>query len=115
MTSSTAPTTNQGKSTHTMKHIGFAGILAAALSAAVIGIAGPAGAAETTQTADDVVASLQDQGYHVHINNPDNIPLDQAQVSDIRRGNTITEWTRDNPRDRMIKKELYTNVYVDVK
>lgn len=97
-----------------MKNIGFAGVVAAGLTAAVLGLAGPATAAETTQTADDVVASLEDQGYRVFVNNPGGKPLDEARVTDIRRGNTVTEWTRDNPRDRMIKKELYTNIYVDV-
>lgn len=102
-----------------MKNPGFAGIIGTGLASAVLGLAalglaGPAGAAGTDRSVDDVVADLEDQGYLVDIDNPNDVPLDEAHVTDIRTGKAITEWVRDQALDRYVDKTIYTPVTVEV-
>lgn len=98
------------------KNIGFATVVASGLTAAVLGLAAPAtAAASDTGSAQDVVSSLQSEGYRVFVSNPNRIPLDVATVSSVTPGNDVKEWVRDITRDHLVLKTVAKTVNVDVK
>ncbi len=98
------------------KTIGFATIVAGGLTAAVLGLAAPAVAAPSGDTsAQDVVSSLQSDGYRVFVNNPNRIPLEDATVSSVTPGNDVKEWVRDITRDHLTLQTVAKTVNVDVK
>jgi len=69
-----------------MNAFGFATLTATALTAAVIGLAGPAAAAPAgASNAQDTVSQLQDRGVRVVIDRQGPVgPLSQADVTSVR-------------------------------
>jgi hypothetical protein len=100
-----------------MKRIGIATIAAAGLSAAVLGLATPAAATTMSgvKSAQETIMNLEDMGYRVLVKNPNDKPLDEATVVNVRRGNTVEGWTWDPTHDDIQKNVLYTNVFVEVR
>jgi hypothetical protein len=98
-----------------MKKFGFATVLAGGLTAAVLGLAAPAGAAPTGPgNAQDTIASLEQQGYNVIVNRIGDVPLEQASVVAVRPGQTHD--TTDSRGGGSIKTTVTSEtVYVDVK
>jgi hypothetical protein len=98
-----------------MKKFGFATILAGGLTAAVLGLAAPAGAAPTGPgNAQETINELQADGYNVIVNRLGDAPLDQATVVAVRPGQTHA--TSDSRGGGSIKTTVTSEtVYVDVK
>jgi hypothetical protein len=98
-----------------MKKFGFATILAGGLTAAVVGLAAPAGAAPTGPgNAQDTINQLQADGYNVIVNHVGSTPLEQATVVAVRPGQTHE--TSDSRGGGSIKTTVTSQtVYVDVK
>lgn len=98
-----------------MKKFGFATVLAGGLTAAVLGLAAPAGAAPTGPgNAQDTIASLEQQGYNVIVNRIGDTPLERATVVAVRPGQTHD--TTDSRGGGSIKTTVTSEtVYVDVK
>ena len=98
-----------------MKKFGFATILAGGLTAAVLGLAGPAGAAPSGPgNAQDTINQLQADGYNVIVNDVGSTPLDQDTVVAVRPGQTHE--TNDSRGGGSIKTTVTSEtVYVDVK
>ena len=89
---------------------------AAALSAAVLGLAAPAAAAPTgAGDAQQTIAQLEDQGNRVIVNRQSSTPLSDASVVGIRRGSPIQEYTWDLQRDDRILETVGHVIFVDVK
>lgn len=97
-----------------IKKIGFATVAASGLTAAVLGLAAPAVAANP-DTAQDVVSSLESDGYRVFVNNPNRVPLDEATVTSITPGNDVKEWVRDITRDHLTLQTVEKTVNVGVR
>src|SRR5829696_153547 len=101
---------------HTMKKFGFATVLAGGLTAAVLGLAAPAGAAPTGPgNAQDTINQLQADGYNVIVNRIGTTPLDQATVVAVRPGQTYSRTDSGNPGDSFETTVTDKTVYVDVK
>lgn len=66
-------------------------LVATGLSATVLGLAAPAVAAPTgSGNAQDVIASLEDQGYRVVVNRLGMSPLNEATVESVGEGPAFT-------------------------
>lgn len=66
-------------------------LVATGLSAAVLGLSAPATAAPTgSGNAQDVIASLEDQGYRVIVNRLGMSPLTEAAVVSVGEGPAFT-------------------------
>ena len=90
--------------------------VAAGLAAAVLGLAAPAAATETgTGSAQQTISNLEAKGNRVIVSNPNNTPLAEATVVNVRQGNTVKGWTWNPQHDEQFKTDLYTNVFVDVR
>ena len=64
-----------------MKKFGFATVFAGGLTAAVLGMAAPAGAAPTGPgNAQETINQLHADGYNVIVNRVGTTPLDQATI-----------------------------------
>jgi len=99
-----------------MKKFGFATVLAGGLTAAILGLAAPAGAAPTGPgTAQDTIDQLQADGYNVIVNHIGSTPLDQATVVAVRPGQTYSRTDSGNPGDSLETTVTGKTVYVDVK
>ena len=99
-----------------MKKLGFASLLAGGLTAAVLGLAAPAGAAPTGPgNAQDTITQLQAEGYDVIVNHVGSTPLDQATVVAVRPGQTYSRTDSGNPGDSLQTTVTDKTVYVDVK
>lgn len=97
------------------KNLGFATIVASGLIAGVLGLAAPAAAAPSgTNSAQDVVSSLEQQGYRVYVKNPNNVPLADATVSSVTPGNDVKKWERDVTRDHASLVTVAKTVFVGV-
>jgi hypothetical protein len=101
---------------HTMKKFGFATVLAGGLTAAVLGLAAPAGAAPTGPgNAQQTINQLQADGYNVIVNRVGATPLDQATVIAVRPGQTYSRTDSGTPGDSFGTTVTGKTVYVDVK
>ena len=102
---------------HTMKKkLGFATVLAGGLTAAVLGLAAPAGAAPTGPgNAQDTINQLQADGYNVIVNRVGTTPLEQATVVAVRPGQTYSRTDSGTPGDSFGTTVTGKTVYVDVK
>lgn len=99
-----------------MKKFGFASILAAGLTAAVLVLSAPAGAAPTGPgNAQDTINQLQANGYNVIVNRIGATPLDQATVVAVRPGQTYSRTDSGTPGDSLQTTITGKTVYVDVK
>jgi hypothetical protein len=91
---------------------GFAG----GLTAIVLGMAAPAGAAPTAPgNAQQTINQLQADGYNVIVNRVGTTPLDQATVVAVRPGQTYSRTDSGNPGDSLETTITAKTVYVDVK
>lgn len=66
--------------------------LAAAVAAALGLVAGPAGAAQADDTAQDTISRLQRQGYTVQIDKIGTGPISECVVTSVRNPQTMTQW-----------------------
>ena len=83
-----------------MKKFGFATVLAGGLTAAVLGLAAPAGAAPTGPgNAQETINQLQADGYNVIVNRIGTTPLEQATVVAVRPGQTYSRTDSGTPGD----------------
>lgn len=99
-----------------MKKFGIATALAGGLTAAVIGLAAPAGAAPTGPgNAQETINQLKADGYNVIVNRIGTTPLDQATVVAVRPGQTYSRTDSGNPGDSFATTVTDKTVYVDVK
>ncbi|TMS51008.1 hypothetical protein [Mycobacterium sp. DBP42] len=99
-----------------MMRLGFAGALAGAAVATVIGLAAPAQAAPTGPgNAQQTISNLQAQGYKVVVNHIGSTPLDKASVVAVRPGQTYSRTDSGNPGDNRQTNVVNRTVYVDVK
>jgi hypothetical protein len=99
-----------------MKKLGFATVLVGGLTAAVLGVAAPAGAAPTGPgNAQETINQLQADGYNVIVNRVGATPLDQATVVAVRQGQTYSRTDSGTPGDSFGTTITGKTVYVDVK
>jgi hypothetical protein len=104
------------KKAPTMKKFGFATVLAGGLTAAILGLAAPAGAAPTGPgNAQDTINQLQADGYNVIVNRTGTTPLDRATVVAVRPGQTYSRTDSGSPGDSFGTTITGKTVYVDVK
>jgi hypothetical protein len=104
------------KKAPTMKKFGFATVLAGGLTAAILGLAAPAGAAPTGPgNAQETINQLQADGYNVIVNRVGATPLDQATVVAVRPGQTYSRTDSGTPGDSLETTVTGKTVYVDVK
>jgi hypothetical protein len=107
---------DEKKKAPTMKKFGFATVLAGGLTAAVLGLAAPAGAAPTGPgNAQETINQLQADGYNVIVNRIGTTPLDQAAVVAVRPGQTYSRTDSGTPGDSFTTTVTGKTVYVDVK
>jgi hypothetical protein len=99
-----------------MKKFGFATVFAGGLTAAVLGMAAPAGAAPTGPgNAQETINQLHADGYNVIVNRVGTTPLDQATIVAVRPGQTYSRTDSGNPGDSLETTVTAKTVYVDVK
>jgi hypothetical protein len=99
-----------------MNKFGFASLIAGALTAAVLGLAAPAGAAPTGPgNAQDTINKLQADGYNVIVNRVGGTPLDQATVVAVRPGQTYSRTDSGTPGDSLETTITGKTIYIDVK
>jgi hypothetical protein len=99
-----------------MKKFGYVTVLAGGLTAAIIGVAAPAGAAPTGPgSAQDTINQLQADGYNVIVNRIGATPLNQATVVAVRPGQTYSRTDSGTPGDSFGTTVTGKTVYVDVK
>jgi hypothetical protein len=104
------------KKAPTMKKFGFATVLAGGLTAAILGLAAPAGAAPAGPgNAQDTINQLQADGYNVIVNRTGTTPLDRATVVAVRPGQTYSRTDSGSPGDSFGTTITGKTVYVDVK
>jgi hypothetical protein len=98
-----------------MKKFGFATVLAGGMTAAILGLAAPAGAAPTGPgNAQETINQLQADGYNVIVNRTGTTPLDQATVVAVRPGQTYSRTDSGSPGDSFGTTITGKTVYVDV-
>ena len=94
----------------------FTSVLAGGLTAAVLGLAAPAGAAPTGPgNAQATINQLQADGYNVVVNRIGTTPLDQAAVVAVRPGQTYSRTDSGTPGDSLETTVTDKTIYVDVK
>lgn len=99
-----------------MKKIAFAAALGGAVTATVIGLAGPAQAAPSGPgNAQQTISQLQSQGYNVIVNHVGSTPLDQASVVSVRPGSTYSRTDHGTPGGDLQTTVTGKTVYVEVK
>jgi hypothetical protein len=89
-----------------MKTFVITSLTAGALAAAALGLAGTASAFPNAGTAEDVIDSLEAEGYNVQINGLVQVPLKLCTATDVHP--TLDE--SDTLQDKQ-----HTQVFVDVK
>lgn len=101
-----------------MKKFGLTTIVAGALAAAVLELAGTAYAASTGSpgTAWDTVNALQAEGFHVIVNKLGSAPLDRSTVIAVRPGPTFsrTDSGVAGAGNDLVTTVIERTVYVDV-
>uniref|UniRef100_A0A5Q5CL93 PASTA domain-containing protein n=1 Tax=Mycobacterium sp. (strain JLS) TaxID=164757 RepID=A0A5Q5CL93_MYCSJ len=96
-----------------MKMTTLATTALAGIATFMIAAAQPAAAAPTgPDSVQDTVSRLESKGYKVILNKVGSAPLEQCTVSGVRPGRDVTEF-RQNRRDQLVERVLYTTVYVD--
>jgi hypothetical protein len=99
-----------------MRKFGIATLLAGGMTAAILGLAAPAGAAPTGPgNAQETINQLQADGYNVIVNRVGTAPLDQATVVAVRPGQTYSRTDSGSPGDSFGTTITGKTVYVDVK
>lgn len=104
-----------------MKKYAIASSAAAALTAGVLGLAAPAAAAPTgAGNAEDVIASLETEGYTVVVNRLSDVPLAEASVVSVGVGPTFTHTESIigedyTGYDRQFAPHNVTTAYVNVR
>jgi hypothetical protein len=94
----------------------LASVIAGGLTAAVLGMAAPAGAAPTGPgNAQETINQLQADGYNVIVNRVGTTPLEQATVVSVRPGQTYSRTDSGTPGDSFGTTITGKTVYVDVK
>lgn len=98
-----------------MTKFGITAAVATALTAGTLALAAPALAAPSgTSSAQDTISSLQDQGYTVIVQNPNNEQLSEATVVDVRQGPESVQ-TYENAQGQQIDRLQQSIVFVDVR
>jgi hypothetical protein len=91
-------------------------MLAGGLTAVVLGVAAPAGAAPTgPRNAQDTINQLQADGYNVTVNRVGATPLDRATVVAVRPGQNYSRTDSGTPGDSLETTVTGKTIYVDVK
>lgn len=86
-------------------------VAAGALATAALGFAGAAAAALPSQgSAAETVTVLQSEGYNVHVNGPQDVPLSQCKVTDVHG---LSNSNVDAAGHR-IDPTTFMTIYVDV-
>lgn len=108
-----------------MKHLTIATAAAAALSAAVLGLAAPAVAAPSgDDSAQHTITELEAMGNRVIVNRLSSAPLSEAEIIAVRPGAEIREWVTsdggsrrggDNSREDRVLRTVGRILYVDVR
>jgi hypothetical protein len=101
-----------------MKKFGIAAAMVSGVTAAIVGLAAPAGAAPSGPgSAQQTINELQAQGYTVIVNRIGAAPLDQASVVAVRHGQTFSRTDTGVPGAGNDISTTVTDktVYVDVK
>lgn len=104
-----------------MKKYRIAPFATAALTAGVLGLAAPAAAAPTgAGNAEDVIASLESEGYAVVVNRLSDVPLAEANVVSVGVGPTFTHTESIHGEgytgyDRQFAPHNVTTAYVNVR
>jgi hypothetical protein len=88
-----------------MKTLTVSTFAASGLAALCLGLSAtaPQAAPSGPTNAADVIASLQQEGYHVNVNGTGTTPLDQATVLAVRPGQTYSHTGRDTPGAKTIR------------
>ncbi len=92
-------------------------VVAGAIASAVLGLAGAAGAAPSgAADASQTVNQLQARGFNVIVNKLGTTPLDQCVVSAVRPGQTFTRMDSGAPgaMDDIVTTVTARTVHVDV-
>lgn len=93
----------------------LATVVATTLTAGTLALAAPALAAPTeTSAAQDTISSLRDEGYTVIVQNPNNTPLSEATVVDVRQGPEHVV-SYENSLDQDVERVEQSIVFVDVR
>ena len=109
-----------------MKHLTVTTAAAAALSAAVLGLAAPAVAAPSSGSgnAQHTITELEAMGNRVVINRLTGVPLSEAEIVAVRPGAEIREWVTsdggsrrggDHSREDRVLRTVGRILYVDVR
>ncbi|MET0900025.1 MAG: hypothetical protein ABWY45_19110 [Mycobacterium sp.] len=101
-----------------MKKLGFATLIASAFAAGLVGLAAPALAAPSGVTgAEDTISSLEAEGYDVIVNRLSEVPLAQANVVSVGRGQTFLHSVSNanNDADKLYGPVPRNTVYVNVR
>ncbi|ABM12040.1 MULTISPECIES: hypothetical protein [Mycolicibacterium] len=98
-----------------MKNFTIATAVAAGLTAAALGLAGPAVAAPSaTGDAQSTISELQAGGNRVIVNKLGSAPLSEAEVVGVHTGGNVTEWVNEGGDDglelRVVGKVYYVTV-----
>ncbi|MGB2923051.1 MAG: hypothetical protein WBC15_24015, partial [Mycobacterium sp.] len=76
--------------------------IAAGFTAAFVGLAGPAAAAPSGNSAADTISSLEADGNRVVVNRQGSTALDNAEVVSVRQGQPIREYVWDAQGDDLV-------------
>ena len=98
-----------------MKNLTATTAIAAGFAAAFVGLAGPAAAAPSGNSAADTISSLEADGNRVIVNRQGSTALDNAEVVSVRQGQPIREYVWDAQGDDRILETTGHVVFVDVK
>ena len=97
-----------------MNRYAITGIIAGAMTAAVLGLAGGANAAPSGPSkVDDTVRTLQASGYHVIVNRSGAAPLASCTVESIRPGqtfSTVDSRGGGSPNETVLSKTVLVDV-----
>jgi hypothetical protein len=97
-----------------MNKYAISGIVAGAMTATVLGLAGVANAAPTGPSrVDDTVRTLEASGYHVIVNRSGAAPLASCTVESIRPGqtfSTIDSRGGGSPNETILSKTVLVDV-----
>ncbi|CAA0101922.1 Uncharacterised protein [Mycolicibacterium vanbaalenii] len=88
---------------------------AAGFAAALVGLAAPAAAAPSGNSAADTIAALEADGNRVIVNRQGSTALDNAEVVSVRQGQPIREYVWDAQGDDKVLETTGNVVFVDVK
>jgi hypothetical protein len=97
-----------------MKRYTFSALVAAAMAASVLGLAGVAAAAPGGPSkVDDMVRTLESSGYHVIVNRSGAAPLAACTVTSVRQGqtfSTVDSRGGGSPNETILSKTVLVDV-----